>query len=39
MDKQLTQYNREYPCFGLAAILTGTQYCVQIIQKNNKLME
>ena len=20
--------NREYPCFGLAAVLTGTLYCV-----------
>ena len=30
---------REYPCFGLAAILTGTLYCVQIIQKNNMHME
>ena len=30
---------REYPCFGLAAILTGILYCVQIIQKNSMHME
>ena len=32
-------YNREYPCFGLAAILTGTLYSVQIIQKSNMHLE
>ena len=35
----LVTFNREYLCFGLAAILTETLYCVQIIQKNNIHME